>query len=47
MRKKILVELQALYEQTNDQNKLIDVQQRIQSVDAQHQALKEQLKQHQ
>ncbi len=47
LRKMSLAELKALYEQTNDQGKLIDVQQRIQTVDAQHQALKEQLKQHQ
>jgi hypothetical protein len=47
MRKLSLVELKALYEQTNEQGKLIDVQQRIQTVDAQHQALREQLKQHQ
>jgi len=47
MRKKSLVELKALYEQTDDQDKLIDVQQKIQAVDAQHQALKEQLKQYQ
>jgi hypothetical protein len=47
MRKMSLGELKALYEQTNDQNKLIDAQQKIQTVDAQHQALKEQLKQYQ
>lgn len=47
MRKKSLVELKALYEQTNKQDKLIDIEQKIQAVDAQHQALKEQLKQYQ
>lgn len=47
MRKLCLVELQALYKQTNEQAKLIDVEQKIQTVDAQHQALKEQLKQYQ
>ena len=46
MRKMSLVELKALYEQTNDQSKLINVQQKIQTVDAQHQALAEQLKQY-
>ena len=47
MRKLSLVELKALYEQTNEQSKLIDIQQKIQTVDAQHQALSDQLKQYQ
>lgn len=47
LRKKSLGELKALYEQTDEQSKLIDIHQKLQIVDTQHQTLSEQLKQQQ